>query len=105
MLRKIMIFTCLFSTTISAISIYTDSFVSSLSGKRVYESVFEYRAEYGTQLDWVQMGFVALAVSSFLSLFFTRKREPNKTDINKNEVEYFDSKTGEPVTNNTQQQK
>lgn len=103
MLRTTMIFTFLFTTTISVISIYTDSDVL-LSGKRSYESVFKYSAEYGTQLDWVQIGFVALAVCSFISLFFTRTKRPNKTDINKNEVEYFDSETGEPLTNNTKQQ-
>tara|TARA_R110000824_G_scaffold250773_1_gene439553 strand:- start:1388 stop:1801 length:414 start_codon:yes stop_codon:yes gene_type:complete len=110
MLRKFLIFTFLFTTTISVISIYTDSYL--MGGKRVYYNIFEYRAEYGTQLDWVQIFIVGLAVVSLVGIFVFKedsksdfKIEPtenNKTDINKNEVEYFDSETGEPLTNNTQ---
>ena len=63
MLRKIMIFTCSFSTIISAISLYTKDDNDW--------DLFIYYSEWGFQLDWIQIGFVALAVSSFSWLFFT----------------------------------
>ena len=58
-----MIFTCLFSTTISAISLYTNA--------KYNWDLFIYLSANGLQLDWIQIGFVALAVSSFSWLFFT----------------------------------